>query len=80
MNIKKEHPPIVNANEKAINSKSGNKLIVLNVNHAKLKIRIQDRHKSIILLGNFKYLEEKRVNPNTIKLIFIEKIGCRIIE
>lgn len=78
--MKKEHPKTVRANEKAKIIKPGNKLNVLKVNHEKLMIKIQERHKSITLLGNFKYFEEKRVNPNTSRLIFNENIGCCIIE
>ena len=37
-------------------------------------IKIQERHKSITLLGNFKYLEENSVNPNINRLIFNENI------
>ena len=71
---------MVNANEKAKSVKPGNKLNVLNVNHEKLKIRIHERHKSMILLGNCVYLEEKRLNPITIKLMFTEKMEFNIIE
>ncbi|MFX1592881.1 MAG: hypothetical protein ACFFCL_09325 [Promethearchaeota archaeon] len=78
--MKKEHPKTVKAKEKARIIIPGNKLTVLKVNHEKLTIKIQERHKSIILLGNFRYFEEKRVNPNTIKLMFNENIMCCIIE
>jgi hypothetical protein len=42
-------------------------------------IKIQERHKSITLLGNFKYLEENSVNPNINKLIFNENIRSLFI-
>jgi hypothetical protein len=77
--MKKELPPTVKAKESAKNSEFGSKLNVLKVNHEKFVIRIQERHKSIVLFGSFKYLEEKRVKPNIIKLKFRENIMFCII-
>ncbi len=74
LKIKKEHPKMVSAKKKANVTNCGTKLNVLNVNQAKLKIRIQERAKSIILCDNFTDFDEKRLNPTTIKLIFTEKI------
>ena len=78
--MKNENPKTVNARENANTIKPGNKLNVLKVNHAKLIIKIHERHKSISRFDNFIYFEEKRLNPTTIKLIFTENIGFCIIE
>ena len=78
--MENENPKTVNARENANTIKPGIKLNVLKVNHAKLIIKIHERHKSIILFDNFTYFEEKRLNPTTIKLIFTENIGFSIIK
>ena len=78
--MNKENPNTVNVNDKASINKLGNKLNVLNVNHARLIIRIHERHKSMSLFGTSTYLEEKRLKPITRKLMFSEKIGFNIIK
>ncbi|NVM36423.1 MAG: hypothetical protein HWN81_12565 [Candidatus Lokiarchaeota archaeon] len=80
LNMKNENPKTVNPRENANTIKLGNKLNVLKVNHAKLNIKIHERHKSIIRFDKFIYFEEKRLNPTMIKLIFTENIGFCIIR
>jgi len=78
--MKNENPKTVNARENANTIKPGNKLNVLKVNHAKLIIKIHERHKSIILFDSFTYFEEKRLKPTIIKLMFKENIVSNIIK
>ena len=78
LNIKQEHPNTVSAKDNAKTTNPRKKQNVLNVSHEKLIINIQERDKSITLFGNFKYLEEKRVNPNTNRLKFKAKTICWI--
>ena len=77
--MKKEHPKTVNAKKKADIFILGNKLKVLKVNNEKFIIKIHERERFMILIGNFIYLDEKRLNPNTMKLRFRENIGSNII-
>jgi hypothetical protein len=79
LNIKKEQPKTVNAKKKANIINPGNKLNVLKVSQEKLNIKIHERSWSMILLVNFMYLEEKRLNPITIILMFIENIKSKMI-
>jgi hypothetical protein len=44
-----------------------------------LNINIHESIKFTNLLGNLKYFDENRLNPNTRKLKLSEKIGSKII-